>query len=250
MQRILILILGLGVSLLAGCAYRGAVYAEYTHYGLGVRSSVEAAAPIDVELGYGRGVFSLVPKRTGTSAPGEAVSMIGLNQIASVADPGAITRVPLLKVNTAFISGSAALAAVTPENTELVIAEPTMRQSAKRVNGTFMPVDGTSMTVKGTPAARLAAAFRPTARFVIPEQQQAQHLIDQIDARPDPQAAYRVAGQAVSAEFTQLFQARLQQNISPRTAFIVAKNQYVTALQDSSPRWQQIIAALQLALQR
>jgi hypothetical protein len=235
MKRLPLWILALGIGILTGCTYRGAVYSEYTHYGLGIRTSVESAAPVDVELGYGHGVFSLVPKRPGEAVSGEAVSVIGVQHIYTIATPVSTLNQNLLRVDAGFISGSAALAAVTPDATELVIDLPQARSM--------------QVQVKGEPQVRLRTAFQPTARFVTPEQQTLQHLIDRTDAREDAEAVYGRAGLAVSDAFTQLFQQKVGQGLPKRVAFIAAKNQYVENQPDDSPRWQQIISALKAALQ-
>jgi len=234
MMRSSILALAIAVFLIS-CTYRGAVYSEYTHFGLGIRSSVESAAPIDIEFGYGRGVFALAPKRDGKVAPGESASLISMNNLGTIAHPLKPDDT-VLRVNAAFVSGSAAIAAVMPDQTSVVI-QP-------QAGGPFLP----SIEVNGTPEERLKEAFKPTARFVIPEQQILQELIDKIDARNDAEAVYAKAGQMVSDDFTALFQKKSAQGLSNRIAFIAAKNQYVENQPDTKGRWRQLISALAAAV--
>jgi hypothetical protein len=233
MIRSSLLVLSIGV-ILSGCTYRGAVYSEYTHFGLSIRSSVESAAPIDVEFGYGRGVFTIVPKRDGKKAPGESASLISMNHLGSIARP-AKPDDTVLRVNAGFVSGSAALAAVMPDGTFVVI-QP-------HAEGLLPPIK-----VSGTPEERLKEAFKPTARFVIPEHQILQGLIDKIDTRNDAEAVYAKAGQVVSDEFTALFQKKTARELSNRTAFIAAKNEYVENQPDPKGRWRQLISALEAAI--
>ncbi|NOU08493.1 MAG: hypothetical protein HOO98_00525 [Nitrospira sp.] len=54
--------------LCAGCSYKGMFFAEHTHVGLQAKISPQAdAKPIDVNLGYDRGIVAVVPR----TAPGE-----------------------------------------------------------------------------------------------------------------------------------------------------------------------------------
>jgi hypothetical protein len=234
MTRSQLWILALGIGILTGCTYPGALYSEYTHLGLGIRSSIESAAPVDVELGYGRGAFSTAPKRSGQSAPGEAVSVIGVSDLHTIATPASLSDQSLLRVHAGFISGSAALAAVTPDDWTLAIDLPGVRSM--------------QVKVQGGPQERLKAAFQPTARFLIPEHEILQYLIDRTNAREDAEAVYGRAGLAVSEAFTQHFEQKLKQGISKRFAFIAAKNQYVEDQPHDSPRWRQVISALDAAL--
>lgn len=51
-----------------GCSYKGMFFAEHTHVGLQAKISPQAdAKPIDVNLGYDRGIVAVVPR----TAPGE-----------------------------------------------------------------------------------------------------------------------------------------------------------------------------------
>lgn len=234
MIRLGLLAVAIG-AILSGCTYRGAVYSEYTHFGLGIRSSVESAAPIDVEFGYGRGVFALAPKRDGEVAPGESAALISMNHLGSIARP-AKPDDTVLRVNAAFVSGSAAIAAVLPDETFLAI-QP-------QVGGPLLP----PLKVNGTPSERLKEAFKPTARFVIPEHQILQRLIDEINARNDAEAVYAKAGQIVSDEFAVLFKQKTAGGLSSRIAFLAAKNQYALDQPDSKGRWRQLISALEAAI--
>lgn len=52
----------------AGCSYKGMFFAEHTHVGLQAKISPQAdAKPVDVNLGYDRGIVAVVPR----TAPGE-----------------------------------------------------------------------------------------------------------------------------------------------------------------------------------
>ncbi len=195
MLRGSILILAMAV-IFSGCAYQGAVYSEYTHYGLGVRSAVEEASPVNVELGYGRGVYALVPKREAGPSQGEAASLISKNDLGSDPRPNATEE--LLRVDAQFISGAAAIAAVMPENTVLMI------NSAAGVEDAKVNIQNVMVKVKGEPKERLSAAFTPSARFTHAGQQALQDLFNKVNALPEAQteAVYGGAGLAVSDAFT------------------------------------------------
>ncbi|PON14999.1 hypothetical protein C2W62_26160 [Candidatus Entotheonella serta] len=165
----------------SGCAYRGAVYSEYTHYGIGIRSAVEEASPINVEVGYGRGVYALVPKREGGLSRGEAASLISKNNLGSDIRPRApdTDTEEILQVDAQFVSGAAAVAAVLPENSVLMI------NSAVGTEDATVNLQNVRVDVQGEPMQRLSAAFSPSARFTLPEQETFQKLLDQIDALPE-----------------------------------------------------------------
>lgn len=56
------------LALSAGCTYQGMIYAEHTHVGTQIKIAPQAdAKPLDINLGYDRGVIAVVPR----TAPGE-----------------------------------------------------------------------------------------------------------------------------------------------------------------------------------
>ena len=59
MNRLNLLLACACLVLPTGCAYRGAVYSEYSQVGLDIRTTQASNAPIMVNFGYDRGVFGL-----------------------------------------------------------------------------------------------------------------------------------------------------------------------------------------------
>jgi hypothetical protein len=104
---------------LTSCAYRGAVYSEYQQFDLDIRATTtsSSSAPVEVNLGYDRGVFAYVPKQNAetNSTQGEAVSLISWNNTGTSINPfGKGTN--LLTVDAGFITGVAADVVTAPTN--------------------------------------------------------------------------------------------------------------------------------------
>ena len=47
---------------LTGCTYKGLFFTEHTHFGLQMKVNPAENKPVDVNMGYDRGIFTLVPK--------------------------------------------------------------------------------------------------------------------------------------------------------------------------------------------
>lgn len=97
-----------------GCAYRGAIYASYQEAGLAVRTTADGNAPVKVNVGYDRAVAAFVPRRGGDAAVEEATALISKDEVRIIADPTGVGTDTLLAVDSAFITGTAAIVASAP----------------------------------------------------------------------------------------------------------------------------------------
>lgn len=79
MQKYLTNGLLLGIIALSGCAtYPGIFYAEHTQFGLQVKVNPRENKPVDINMGYDRGTFTVVPRM----AKGQdAASVISKNDL-------------------------------------------------------------------------------------------------------------------------------------------------------------------------
>lgn len=134
----------------SGCAYRGAVYSEYSQFGLDVRSTAESGAPVKLSLGYDRGVVAYVPKLAGDK--GEAGSIISWQDIGSVASPVLASSNHVLQADAGVISGTAAIVAAAPDDAEVVIAPEAESRGA-----------GLKFKTKGGAGERISAALAATS---------------------------------------------------------------------------------------
>lgn len=50
------------IAFLSGCSYPGLFFTEHQHVGVQLRISPEETKPVDVNLGYDRGLFAMVPR--------------------------------------------------------------------------------------------------------------------------------------------------------------------------------------------
>jgi len=130
---------GLCATCLTGCAYRGAVYSEYQQFDLDLRATTtsSSSAPVDVNLGYDRGVFAYVPKQNAetNSTQGEAVSLISWNNTASSINPSGTSSNSLLKVDAGFITGVAADVVTAPTNAIVYLVAPGLTNTIQTVGG-------------------------------------------------------------------------------------------------------------------
>lgn len=109
-----------GVLLLTCGCYRGAIYSSYQEAGLGIRTTAESGAPVKVHFGYDRSVGAFVPRRGGDNANEEATSIISKDDVGANVKPGSTEN--LLTVDSALITGTAAIVASAPEQSEVTIA--------------------------------------------------------------------------------------------------------------------------------
>jgi hypothetical protein len=195
---------------LMGCAYRGAVYSEYEQVALDVRSSAASSAPVQVNLGYDRGVFTYVPKQNGetNSTQGEAVSVVSWNNICTELNPMRQSTNSVLKVDAGFISGVAADVVSAPEGSSVTIVAPSLTNT---------------VAVSGSPGERIAAAtaaFAPATIAPVSSSLQARRvaLIKQL-------AAFGTDG----AKANQVLQAAGFPTVAPNKAISEVQDRIVAA---------------------
>ncbi|MGA2140430.1 MAG: hypothetical protein ABSH14_16350 [Verrucomicrobiia bacterium] len=153
MNRIHIAFLSVVVSLLTSCAYRGAIYSEYSQCALDIRASAQDAnGPVKVNFGYDRAVLAYIPKRNSStnSSRGEAVSVVSWNNTSTTWVPPSLPSAALsnalamitnsvvgpiysnklvkaseikdvIRVDAGFISGTAANIATVPSGYNVVV---------------------------------------------------------------------------------------------------------------------------------
>lgn len=65
---------------LSGCIKGNMFFAEHTHFGLQAKVNPTENKPVDINMGYDRGIFTLVPKKnvSGTPEAASVVSKTGL----------------------------------------------------------------------------------------------------------------------------------------------------------------------------
>jgi len=147
MKKLLCLAVPWLLLALTGCGtYHGAVYSEYSQFALDIRTSAESSSPIKVDLGYDRGVMTYTPKLKGET--GEACSVISWQDIGSVVTPSMVSTSSVLRVNSGFISGTAATVAAVPSDTHVTIAPDPETKSPT-----------VQLTTVGTPGERISTAL-------------------------------------------------------------------------------------------
>ncbi|MBX3120832.1 MAG: hypothetical protein KF784_17370 [Fimbriimonadaceae bacterium] len=68
------------LALSAGCTYQGMIYAEHTHVGTQIKIAPQAdVKPVDVNLGYDRGIIAVVPRTAPGENAGSAISKTDLD---------------------------------------------------------------------------------------------------------------------------------------------------------------------------
>lgn len=229
---------GVWLASAVGCTYHGALYAEYGQVGLGVRAAPEQGSPADVHFGWDRGVFAWVPKRDPANEAGEGGSIISRNLIGAnlgglVPAAGNRDPEPLLEVDAAFISGTAAVVASVPDNTKVVVRD---------ADGPF------DLVTDGSAGARIAAAFEPTLRFPTVEISELHALLGRVYERDDHET-YAEIIDSLSPDARVKFDQRLADDESPRLAFKRTKDWYLLEEFGEGPRHNRLIAALRGALE-
>src|SRR5512147_2296059 len=125
------LAVALQAGALTGCAYKGAIYSSYQEGGLGVRTTAESEAPVKVHFGYDRSVAAFIPRRGGNPASEEVTSIISKDEVRAMVNPTRLGTDELIAVDSAFITGTAAIVASAPSNAVVTIAEtPAALQAA------------------------------------------------------------------------------------------------------------------------
>lgn len=141
----------------AGCAYHGAVYSEYSQLGLDVRASQDSSAPIKLGFGYDRASCAYIPKHNGLT--GEACSVITWDYIGSTVVPPQVAgreSNSVLQVDAGFISGTAANVASAPSNATVVIAPSPAGATPKLAKAAEL--SGFEVKTVGSPGDRVSAA--------------------------------------------------------------------------------------------
>jgi len=68
------------LALSTGCTYQGMIYAEHTHVGTQIKIAPQAdAKPLDINLGYDRGVIAVVPRTAPGQNAGSTISKTDLD---------------------------------------------------------------------------------------------------------------------------------------------------------------------------
>lgn len=114
----------------SGCKpYRGAIYSSYQETGLGIRTTAQSEAPVKVHVGYNRSVAAFVPRRGGDAQTEEATALIAKDEVRIAANPTTTGTATLLAVDSAFITGTAAIVASAPSGATVVVNDPRARQT-------------------------------------------------------------------------------------------------------------------------
>jgi hypothetical protein len=169
MKILILFVVSVCLTVLTGCAYRGAVYSEYEQLALDIRSTAASSAPVQVNFGYEQSVFAYVPKQNAgsNSTQGEAVSVISWNNIATELNPTQISTNSVLRVDAGFISGIAADVASAPSNSTVTIVAPNLTNT---------------VSVTGSAGERISAATTAfAAKAVNDENEKIIQLIKAVD---------------------------------------------------------------------
>ena len=174
MKRIQLSLVLVPLVLLAACAYRGAVYSEYTQFALDVRATQESSSPVKVNLGYDRGVLAYVPKLDDRSHSrrGEAVSLISWNNVGSDwlpidATKGVLSSQKVLRVDAGFISGIAAVVASAPSNANVqVVADTTGKETSFAVRTVGGPGERIGLALEAMVAKKIGMDEQMIAEIV------------------------------------------------------------------------------------
>ena len=139
-------------SLLAyGCNrnfYNGAIYADYTQNGIGVRMAPESSSPAEIHFAYDRGIFASIPKKKGAKDGQDSTAIISKNNVytAKLSDD-----TKEIRVDAAFLTGMAAQVAGAPKGSKVNISvgkDGSIQDSppiditdtvAERINPLFIP---------------------------------------------------------------------------------------------------------------
>lgn len=116
------------ILLLSACTpYPGLYYAEHTHFGLQVKVNPKENKPLDVNMGYDRGNFAVVP-RTKKGHDGDAASVLSKTDLCVKFLESSVIR-------NVYASGKAANT-ITGETTKAT-SGATDNTAAKRLEALF-----------------------------------------------------------------------------------------------------------------
>lgn len=239
-------ILAVLVAALSGCAYKGAIYSSYQEFGLGIRTTAESDAPVKVHVGYDHSVAAFVPRRGGDARSEEATSLISKEAVGSQINPTKSGTGDLLTVDSAFISGTAAIVASAPSNAIVRVLD----------GGAACPTDARSASgikefkTQGSPGDRVGVALTQDGTLSIP-QVRLSELMDVLRSKPIAEQA-TICGTAITGlpPATQAAYAGHPAHQShPADVFASVTIDYINAAVNRAVAEQQVLDALRRALQ-
>jgi len=119
----------IGTGLTCGCSYKGAIYSSYQEGGLGIRTTAESDAPVKVHFGYDQSVAAFVPRRGDDPANEEATAIISKDEVGANVNPTTTGTKDLLTVDSALITGTAAIVASAPANAQVTVTSPSTQRT-------------------------------------------------------------------------------------------------------------------------
>jgi hypothetical protein len=230
-----------------GCGYKGAIYSSYQEVGLGIRATAESEAPVKVHFGYDRSVGAFVPRRGGDLKNEESTSLISREEVSADANPANAGK-NILSVNSAFISGTAAIVASAPSGATVTLAPAMAKECAPcpeaKEKGT--PLGSQSFVTRGAPGRRIGMALTQQPGRLSDLQIDIQGVVKLIDAKPaeERSATYARAANAMPGEFKQLYQAGIDKKLSPADAFKSATDKYLQNQPEENARLEELHDAL------
>jgi len=130
-----------------GCKpYRGAIYSSYQETGLGIRTTAQSEAPVKVHVGYNRSVAAFVPRRGSDAQTEEATALIAKDEVRIAANPTTTGTANLLAVDSAFITGTAAIVASAPSGAKVKVESGGVAQQSFTTTGSAGDRIATALT--------------------------------------------------------------------------------------------------------
>ncbi len=256
-----LVLLLIAFPLVSGCAYDGVIYSSYQEGGLGIRTTADSTAPIKVHFGYDHAVAAFVPRRGGDSASEEATSIISKDEVTATfalpvtIDPNVATTAAakeeaegpktMIAVDSAFITGTAAIVASAPAGAEVKIlpAAAPRGEAGKGAAPTLTVVtDGTAgdrigmaLTLQGQLSTVQVALANVSAEI----RAKAPAVQDKI---------YDRAAGHLPQEFQQSYQGLVSGHAPKQAAFTNASRKFLKGQPSDSDRHKQLLRALTQAL--
>lgn len=236
------------LSASTGCGYKGAIYSSYQEAGLGIRTTAESDAPVKVHFGYDHSVAALVPRRGGDLTNEEATSLISKEAVGAGVNPVRAGTEPLLCMDSAFISGTAAIVASAPSGATVKVLPATAACPA--CPGAVAERGSITVTTEGNAGARIAAALTQRPGALTDAQVRLATMRELIDAMPPAKqgAVYKSAAAKMSPTFQSAYQQRLTQGLSTPLAFKLTTQDYLKNEPDDGPRREEVNQALATGL--
>jgi hypothetical protein len=181
--------------LAAGCAYRGAVYSEFTTAGIDLRADATSGAPVRFVFGYDRGVGAYVPRRNAgtTDSQGEAVSVVSWSYLRTTPAPTQQNaNKTAISVDAGFITGTAAQVIAAPDGFKVIIEEPVTPSATGTPSGNVTGL----FSAQGDPGTRIATAasvrsVRPDTRDTLDKKNALITCVEKIDDKAKLEAIAR-----------------------------------------------------------